>query len=148
MGIGAHSPGFPTGTLRISLTNVARGSPRRQLGKGFLSGVLSIVPRLFCTAWHTWHRVEAVRNIDSETTLTVMKMLFRSDHSVAAESIADGLGDVDLNKVLRDVSLLDGIVFLTRGGISLSIAPRLNEDFEAWRSVGRKHSDNEGLFSR
>ena len=113
-----------------------------------LSGVLSIVPRLFCATWHTWRRVEAVRNIDSETTLTVMKMLFRSDHSVAAESIADGLGDVDLNKVLRDVSLLDGIVFLTRDGISLSIAPRLNEDFEAGRSVGRKHSDNEGLFSR
>jgi hypothetical protein len=111
-----------------------------------LIGVAMIVPRLFCAAWHTWHRLEDIRRIDSDTTLSVMKILFRNDHSVTAQKLADGLGDVGLNKAIRDVSLLDGVVFLTNNGISLSIAPRLSENLEDWRSDDSQKADNNDLF--
>ncbi len=115
---------------------------------GKLIGIAMFAPRLFCAAWHTWHRLKDVWNIDSRTTLNIMKMLFRSDHSVAAESIADELGDVDVNKALRDLSLLDGIVFLTERGIRLSIAPRLSESFDAWRAVGPEKGDSNAPFGQ
>ena len=110
---------------------------------------IAMIPlRLCCAAWHTWRRVKDVRNIDGDTTFVIMKVLFRNDHSVTAESIADELGDVDLNKALRDVSLLDGIVFLTEHGVSLSVAPRLSSDFDARHAVGLEKRDSDDLFGQ
>lgn len=121
--------------------------PDRSIIEKFI-GIAMMVPRLFCAAWHTWHRLEDIRNIDSETTLNVMKILFRSDHSVSPQSLASGVGDAGLNKAVRDVSLLDGVIFLTNKGISLSIAPRLSENLEHWRSEGRQQTSSDDLFVR
>lgn len=112
-----------------------------------IMGVAMLVPRLFCAAWYTWQRVDEVSNIDSDTTLEVMKILFRSDHSVHPQTIAHGLGDAELNKAVRDTSLLDGIVFLTKDQVTISVAPRLREDLEAWRTGGQKAKEEDGLFS-
>ena len=111
-------------------------------------GIAMLVPRLFFAAWYTWHRRKDVKKIDSKTTLNVMKILFRSDQSVTVDAIADGIGDVDLNKAIRDISLLDGVVFLAKGGFSVSIAPRLNEEFEAWRSAQESTRDDDDLTGR
>lgn len=100
----------------------------------WLVTVTMLVPRLFCAAWYTWRRLEDVRNIDREATVEVMKVLFRSDHSVRIQTIADKLGAEDLVQAIRDVSLLDGVLFLTNEEITVSIAPRLNEDLDAWRA--------------
>ena len=97
-------------------------------------GLTMLAPRLFCAAWYTWQHLEDIKNIDADTTLKVLKVLFRSGHSVDAQAISNELGDADLNKAVRDVSLLDGVVFLTKDEISLSIAPRLHDDLEAWHS--------------
>ncbi|MCH2212713.1 MAG: hypothetical protein MK110_15525 [Fuerstiella sp.] len=120
--------------------------PDLSYGEKFI-GIAMLVPRLFFGAWYTWHRLEDVKNIDSKTTLDVMKILFRSDQSVTVQAIADGIGDADLNKAIRDISLLDGVVFMTKEGVSVSIAPRLNEEFEAWRSI-ESTKDNGELVGR
>jgi hypothetical protein len=99
-----------------------------------LVAVTMQAPRLLCAAWYTWHRLEDVQNIDKEATVDVMKVLFRSDHSVRVQEIADKLEGEDLVKTIRDVSLLDGVVFLTKDEVTLSVAPRLNEDLDAWRA--------------
>jgi len=109
-------------------------------------GLTMLVPRLFCASWHTWQHMEDLKNIDADTTLKVLKILFRNDLSVRAQAISDGLSDADLNKAIRDVSLLDGVVFLTKDEISLSVAPRLHDDFEAWRSGGQQKQDNNDLL--
>lgn len=109
-------------------------------------GMAMLVPRLFCAAWYTWQRVDEVGNIDSDTTLEVMKTLFRSDHSVSPQTIAKALGDVDVNKAIRDTSLLDGVVFLTKDEVTISIAPRLHEDLDAWRSAGQDTSQSDDPF--
>ncbi len=109
-------------------------------------GFTMLVPRLFCGAWFTWQHLEDIKNIDAATTLKVLKVLFRSDHSVCAQAISDELGDADLNKAVRDVSLLDGVVFLTNDEISLTIAPRLHDDLEAWRAHGQAGKDSADLL--
>lgn len=111
-------------------------------------GIAMLVPRLFCAAWYTWKRLDEVKNIDPESTLGVMKTLFRSDHSVRPEKIAEALGDVDVNKAIRDTSLLDGVVFLTKDEVTVSIAPRLHESLDAWRSSGRDAPDSDDLFQQ
>lgn len=111
-------------------------------------GIAALVPRLFCASWHTWQRLDEVKNIDPDTTLEVMKMLFRSDHSVTPQAIARGIGDADLKKAIKDVSLLDGIVILTKDEISLSIAPRLNDSLDAWRAAGQEEKDTDDLFAQ
>lgn len=108
-----------------------------------LVAVTMQAPRLLCAAWYTWHRLEDVQNIDKEATIDVMKVLFRSDHSVGVQEIADKLEDEDLVTVIRDVSLLDGVVFLTKDEITLSIAPRLNEDLDAWRAETEKAAESD-----
>jgi len=100
-------------------------------------------PRLLCAAWYTWQRLEDVQNIDEETTVDVMKVLFRSDHGVRVQEIADKIEGEDLVKAIREVSLLDGIVFLTKDEITLSIAPRLNEDLDAWRAETEKAAESD-----
>ena len=109
-------------------------------------GVVMLVPRLFCAAWYTWRRAEQVRRIDAETTLEILKILFRRSESVCVGEIARSLGDVDLLKAVRDVALLDGIVFLTTGEPAISVAPRLMEDLEAWRTAGRSVPENDSQF--
>ncbi len=113
-----------------------------------VAGLTMLVPRLFCTAWHTWHRVEEVKNIDPNTTLQVMKILFRSDHSVRAQAISDGLNDADLVKAIKDVSLLDGVVFLTKDEVSLSVAPRLHEHLDRWRAGGEQEDSEDNQWER
>jgi len=109
-------------------------------------GLTMLVPRLFCGAWFTWQHLEDIKNIDAATTLKVLKVLFRSDHSVRAQTISNELRDADLNKAVRDISLLDGVVFLTNDEISLTIAPRLHDDLEVWRSNGQPGQDNDDLL--
>jgi len=118
--------------------------PDRSLIDKFVAVTMQ-APRLFCAAWYTWHRLEDVQNIDKEATVEVMKVLFRSDHSVRVEEIDDKLEDEDLVQTIRDVSLLDGIVFLTKDEITISIAPRLNEDLDAWRAETEKPVEPETL---
>ena len=113
----------------------------------WIAGIAMFVPRLFCAAWYMFLRIKDVRNIDSQTTLDIMKILFRRDERVEVAEIAESLVDVDLEKAVRDVSLLDGIVFLTKSELAISLAPRLNEDLEAWRtSGGPVEQDEENLF--
>ena len=99
----------------------------------WLTSIVMIVPRLFCAAWYTWQRLDDVHCIDEESTLEVMKVLFRSEHAVRPVDIQDAIQDDDLVKAIRDVSLLDGVVFLTKDEVTISIAPRLSEDLDAWR---------------
>jgi len=99
-------------------------------------GMVNLVPRLSCAAWHTYRRLEDVRQIDESTTLAVMKMLFKKDARVGVCEIIEELDGVDVKKALRDLSLLDGIVFLTKEKLGVSFAPRLSDDFEAWRTGG------------
>jgi len=98
-------------------------------------------PRLFCAAIHTWRRLDDVQQIDEETTLDVMKVLFRSDHGVRIQEIADGIATDDIVEAIRDVSLLDGIVFLTKAEVTLSIAPRLNDSLDRWRASSEEEEE-------
>ena len=53
----------------------------------------------------------------------------------------DAIESDDIVEAVRDVSLLDGIVFLTKDEVTLSIAPRLNDSLDRWRASGEEEEE-------
>ncbi|MEZ6063255.1 MAG: hypothetical protein R3C19_23150 [Planctomycetaceae bacterium] len=96
-------------------------------------GLLMLVPRLIWTAWYMYGRIEQVRQIDINACAAVLRLLFKKSEKVSVETIAEKRSGTDLTKTLREVSLIDGVVFLTKRDVGISIAPRLSEDLAKWR---------------
>ena len=114
----------------------------------WISGILLIVPRLGCAAWYIWERVSDVHCIHEDTTLKVLKVLFRSEHAVRPQAIQDAIGEDDLVRAIRDISLLDGVVFLIKDDFTISIAPRLSDDLDVWRNTDEPRETTTGNVMR
>ncbi len=104
-------------------------------------GMLMLVPRLFWTAWYMFGRIDQLKQVDVDACAKVLRMLFKQSEKVSVEAIAEKFPSADLPRTLRQVSLIDGVVFLTKRDVGISIAPRLSEDLAKWReSLGEKTS--------
>jgi len=93
-------------------------------------GLMFIVPRMFWTAWYLHKRAAAVRDIDVPTCGKVLRMLLQKAERVNVDEIAEKFSSIDLVKTLREVSLIDGVVFLTKESVGLSLANRFKDDLE------------------
>ena len=60
----------------------------------------------------------------------VLRLLLKKSERVDAEDIASKWHRMDLPKTLRQVSLVDGVVFLSKDGVGLSLAKRFTETLE------------------
>lgn len=99
-----------------------------------LLGLLAMPQRLLCAAWYVYHRVQQLRALNIPGCAAVLRVLFRKAERVEVSDIAEKLTHTDLPPTLRDVSLIDGVVFLTRRTVGISLAPRLVDDLNAWKS--------------
>ena len=93
-------------------------------------GLMMIVPRMFWTAFYVFNRIDEVKRIDVEDCGKVLRLLLRKSERVEAEDIASKWQQMDLPKTLRQVSLVDGVVFLTKKGVGLSLAKRFTDMLE------------------
>ncbi len=93
-------------------------------------GLMMIVPRMFWTASYVFNRIDEVRQIDVEECGKVLRLLLKKSTRVNAADIAAKWRQMDLSKTLRQVSLIDGVVFLTKEGVGLSLAKRFTEMLE------------------
>ena len=102
-----------------------------------LFGMLALPQRLFCAAYFTWQRMEQLKSIDVNECSAVIRLVHRKAERVEVKEIAAELTLPDLPATLRNVSLIDGVVFLTRRSVGLSLANRLVDDMEEWT---KKHA--------
>lgn len=93
-------------------------------------GVLLIVPRLFWTSWYLYQRVEDVKQIEVAECAKVLRLALKKAERVELNEFGNRFEGMDLPKILRQVSLIDGVVFLTKRGFGLSLANRFTEDLE------------------
>ena len=63
----------------------------------------------------------------------ILRLLHKEAERVDLKKITEEIELTDLAQTLRQVSLIDGVVFLTRNSVGLSLANRLVDDIEAWR---------------
>lgn len=112
---------FAMGTLETD-----QSIPERILGLAMLA------PRMFWTAWFLYQRNERLRVVDTKKCAPVLRLLFRKAERVEPQKIADKCGSEGLAETLGELSLVDGVVFLTKHDFGLTIAPRLTDAFNKY----------------
>lgn len=111
-------------TFALGSLEADRSIPERILG------MMLIVPRLFWTAMYLFQRAEDVKQIEVPECCKVLRLALKKAERVELEEFGDRFESMDLPKILRQVSLIDGVVFLTKRGFGMSLANRFKEDLE------------------
>jgi len=91
---------------------------------------LMLVPRMFWTAWYLSGRVRNVRDINVRECGAILRFVLKKAERVDATEIAEKRPQTNLPETLRQLSLLDGVVFLVRGKLGLTLANRFKDDVE------------------
>ncbi|MCA9083630.1 MAG: hypothetical protein KDA81_06225 [Planctomycetaceae bacterium] len=93
-------------------------------------GMAMLVPRMAWTSLYVFKRIEQIQQIDVPECGKVLRMVLKKAERVEVADIADKFTSMDLPGILRQVSLIDGVVFLTRHGVGISLANRFRDDLE------------------
>lgn len=99
-------------------------------------GMMMLVPRMFWTAWYLSSRLQDVREIDVLECGKVLRMLLRKAERVEVTAVAEKFSKMDVAQIVRQVSLIDGVVFLTKGEVAMTLANRFKEDLEKGLPAG------------
>ena len=98
-----------------------------------LLGLLSLPQRMFAAAWFSWQRKGEIEAVEIAPCALILRLLHKEAERVDLKKITEEVELTDLAQTLRQVSLIDGVVFLKRNSVGLSLANRLVDDIEAWR---------------
>ena len=107
-----------------------------------LLGMLALPQRLLCAAWYVSQRVKQLKAINIAGCAHVIRLVARKAERMEVSEIAEKRTDSALPKTLRETSLIDGVVFLTRKTVGISLAPRLVEELNKWSS-GRESGEDD-----
>ena len=105
-----------------------------------LLGMLALPQRLFCAAYFTWQRIEQLKVVDINDCSAVIRLLHKEAERVEVSKLEEELQLPNLVATLRNVSLIDGVIFLTRNSVGLSLTNRLVDDMAEWT---KKHKAEE-----
>lgn len=108
-------------------------------------GLFMLVPRLFWTAWYLFQRITDVKEIDARECGAILRFVLKKAERVNVVEIADKRPQTDLPRTLRQLSMIDGVVFLSRGEVGLTLANRFKDDVEKAMSGGAAPS-SDGTF--
>lgn len=109
-----------------------------------LLGMLALPQRLLCAGWYVSQRVKQLKSINIPGCAHIIRLVARKAERMEVSEIAEKRNDAELAKTLRETSLIDGVVFLTRKTVGISLAPRLVEELNKWSSGrGLGEDDND-----
>ncbi|MFM7057266.1 MAG: hypothetical protein ACKO2P_10130 [Planctomycetota bacterium] len=97
-----------------------------------LLGFLCMPQRLFSAAWFAWKRAEELKQLNTESCAAMIRHLYREAERVEIDELATKLSLADPVRAIREVSLIDGVMLLTRKTTGLNLAPRLVDELNAW----------------
>lgn len=97
-----------------------------------LLGLLCLPQRLCAAAFFAWKRIEELRQLNHEACAAVIRHLYREAERVEIEELAEKLNLANPVRTIRQVSLIDGVILLTRKTSGLSLAQRLVDDINEW----------------
>jgi hypothetical protein len=121
---------YALGSTDIDLSRIER-----------LINLLTVPQRMGCAAWYTWCRRQQLRLINPEISARVIRLLHKKAERIDVGELAHECDLQDVPQAIRDVSLVDGVVLLTRGQLGMSLANRLLDALAAWKS---KRSTGDG----
>ena len=97
-----------------------------------LLGKLALPQRLFCAAYFSWQRMQQLKTVDINDCSAIIRLLHREAERVEVSKLVEEVRLSNLAATLRDVSLIDGVMFLTRRSLGLSLTNRLVENMDEW----------------
>ncbi|MCX7388654.1 MAG: hypothetical protein NTX48_18485 [Planctomycetales bacterium] len=112
---------YALGSLEIDQTWIER-----------LFGKLALPQRLFCAAYFLWQRMGQLKTVEINDCSAVIRLLHREAERVEVSKLVEELQLANLPATLRDVSLIDGVMFLTRRSVGLALTNRLVENMDEW----------------
>lgn len=104
-------------------------------------GLMALPQRLACGAIYLFKRVQQFGLIDVDTCASIIRLLYRHNERVEVAKIASRHPDMEITSALRELSLIDGITFLTRQSVGVSLAPRLSEELN---NLGSPQTESAG----
>ncbi len=108
-----------------------------------LIGMLTLPQRMCLAAWFTWNRLQQLKGIAVDPCAMVIRLLHKEAERVELKKIVEEVQLADLPSTVRQLSLIDGVVFLTRQSVGLSLAPRLLDDIADWQTRQLKDQGGE-----
>lgn len=97
-----------------------------------LLGMLALPQRLFCAAYFAWQRTEQLKTIDVNDCAAVIRLLDRKAERIEVGVLMEELQLSNLEATLRNLSLIDGVMFLAQKTLGLSLTNRLVDDMTEW----------------
>jgi hypothetical protein len=97
-----------------------------------LLGMLALPQRLFCAAYFAWQRTEQLKAINVNDCAAVIRLLDRKAERVEVGLLVEELQLSNLPATIRDLSLIDGVMFLVQKNLGLSLTNRLVDDMTEW----------------
>lgn len=105
-----------------------------------LLGMLAMPQRLFCAAYFTWQRSEQLKSVDVNDCAAVIRLLDRKAERIEVGQLVEELELPNPEATLRNLSLIDGVMFLAQKTLGLSLTNRLVDAMAEWT---RKHKASE-----
>ena len=105
-----------------------------------------VVPRMFWAAWYLSQRIQDVKEIEVEECGKVLRMVLKKSERVEVIEVAEEYPKMDIPKTIRQVSLIDGVVFLTKESVGLSLARRFHDDLEKWLDSTKETTNEDPDF--
>ena len=73
-----------------------------------------------------------LKTVEINDCSAVIRLLHRQAERVEVSKLVEELQLANLPATLRDVSLIDGVMFLTRRSVGLALTNRLVENMDEW----------------
>jgi hypothetical protein len=89
-------------------------------------------PRMLGLALMLHRKAVRLKQMDVPACSRVIGMLMRAQGRVPIEKIAEEFPDAELSNIVPPLADVDGVVFLEKDGIGLTLAPRVIEEFTEW----------------
>ena len=108
-----------------------------------LIGMLTLPQRMCLAAWFTWNRLQQVKDVAVDSCAMVIRLLHKEAERVELKKIVEEVQLADMPTTVRQLSLIDGVIFLTRQSVGLSLAPRLLDDIADWQTAQMKEQNGD-----
>lgn len=99
--------------------------------------------RMTAAALFTKERLRQVDAIQKNSCAEVIRYLQDEPGKIPVETLLEAVELQNPAAVLRDLSMIDGVMFLIRDQAGLSLAPRLTDDIDEWLVKDRKRREAE-----
>lgn len=103
-----------------------------------LLGMLTLPQRMCMAAWYSWRRRDELKKIDTDPCAGVLRLLHKEGARVEMAELIEKAKLSDPATTFRHVSLIDGVIFLTRKSCGLSLASRVIDDINQWGAKQRE----------